>query len=87
MKKIALLSFAFAANFGVPAAFAAENFLEKENENLVAYPKNFAAEAENFLGENRVAWRNERVIFRVAVEDVPENAKIFSEFFLKKKIS
>ncbi len=87
MKKIALLSFAFAANFGVPAAFAAENFLEKENENLVAYPKNFAAEAENFLGENRVAWRNERVIFRVAVEDVPENAKIFAEFLPKKKSS
>ncbi len=67
----------------LPAALcAADKYVSpqtKKEMTVVAYPEDLGAASENFLGENRIAWRGERVIVRFVANSVPEKAKISAQ--------
>lgn len=71
VKALSLFSLAFLC---VPASNA---YTQNQFADELTYvpADNLTAAAENFLGEKRVAWRGERVLFRVKTL-LPENAKI-----------
>lgn len=60
---------------GVPVVSSAYKQNQIADEMTVVPAGNLEPQAENFLGEKRVAWRGERVLFRVKTK-LPEKAKI-----------
>ncbi len=72
----AFLVSALVAPIAICAGEKYSNPQTAKETTFVAYPKDFTAQAENFLGENRVAWRGERVIARLAVNNIPANSKL-----------
>lgn len=72
---------------GVPAINFAYTQSQIADEMTVVPAGELAPQAENFLGEKRVAWRGERVLFRVKTT-LPANAKlkafIYRKFFNTK---